>query len=114
MTASTTLKSASASSLGVTEGLVDLASRLSLVQMICLGSLVARSAVAFSASKARSEWSAILQTADDAFISNASSLEPGRDLHDFVIFADRTPASDASAGRLFGLLKANSVSIDRA
>jgi hypothetical protein len=61
-----------------------------------------------------SEWSAILQSADDAFISNASSLEPGRDLHDFVIFADRTPASDASAGRLFGLLKANSVSIDRA
>jgi hypothetical protein len=57
---------------------------------------------------------ATLQNARDAFISSASSLEPGRDLHDFVVFADRTPASDAHAGRLFKPLKAVSVSIDRA
>jgi len=57
---------------------------------------------------------AILQIARDASISTASSLEPGRDLHDFDVFADRALASDAHAGRLAGPLRATSVSIDRA
>jgi hypothetical protein len=57
---------------------------------------------------------AILQIAGDASISTASSLEPGRDLHDFDVFADRAPASDAYAGRLSGPLRATSASIDRA
>jgi hypothetical protein len=52
-----------------------------------------------------------LQNARDAFISRASSLEPGRDLHDFVVFADRALASEAHAGRLSGPLKAISVSM---
>jgi hypothetical protein len=56
----------------------------------------------------------MLQIDRDASISTASSLEPGRDLHDFDVFADRALASDAYAGRLAGPLKATSVSIDRA
>src|SRR6266404_6944920 len=57
---------------------------------------------------------AILQNARDTFISSASSLEPGRDLHDFDVFADRALASEAHAGRLPRPLRAVSVSIDRA
>jgi hypothetical protein len=57
---------------------------------------------------------AILQNARDAFISSASSLETGEDLHDFDVFADRALASEAHAGRLSGPLRAVSVSIDRA
>jgi hypothetical protein len=56
----------------------------------------------------------MLQNAGDASISSPSSLEPGRDLHDFIIFADRAPASDACAGRPFRPLKAISASTDRA
>jgi hypothetical protein len=55
-----------------------------------------------------------LQNTRDAAISAASLLEPGRDLHDFDDFADRTLASEAYAGRLSGPLRATSVSIDRA
>src|SRR5207248_3031809 len=45
----------------------------------------------------------ILQITLDAFISCASSLEPVRDLHGFIIFADRALASDAhAAGGLLG------------
>ncbi len=57
---------------------------------------------------------AILQIVRDAFIGSASSLEPGRDLHDFVLFADRALASEAHAGRLSRPLGAISASIDRA
>jgi len=42
-----------------------------------------------------------------------SSLEPGRDLHDFVAFADRVSALDDGLARyLFGLLEAASASFD--
>ena len=48
----------------------------------------------------------ILQIARDAIISSASSLEPGRDLHDFDVFADRALASDIyHAGRQFRPLR---------
>jgi hypothetical protein len=50
----------------------------------------------------------------DRFISSSSSLEPGRDLHDFSVFADRALASDVHAGRLPQFLRATAVSIDRA
>jgi hypothetical protein len=40
-------------------------------------------------------------------------LEPGRDLHDFVAFADRTPALDDVLARyVLGLLEALSASFD--
>ena len=56
----------------------------------------------------------MLPNACDRFISGASSLEPGRDLHDFSVFADRALASDVHAGRLPQFLRATAVSIDRA
>src|SRR6266550_3346878 len=52
---------------------------------------------------------AILQIVRDASISTASSLEPGRDLHDFDVFADRALAFGAHAGRLSGPLRAASL-----
>jgi hypothetical protein len=41
-----------------------------------------------------------LQSRRDAFMNVKSSFEPGRDLHDFIAFADRVLASIAHAGRL--------------
>src|SRR5882724_7257299 len=41
----------------------------------------------------------VLQNAREAFISPRIVARTGRDLHDFNEFADRTPASDAHAGR---------------
>ncbi|WGD54450.1 hypothetical protein QA641_11375 [Bradyrhizobium sp. CB1650] len=56
---------------------------------------------------------AVLQTESDASIKCASSIEPGRDLHDFVAFADRTPALDDVLARcVFGRLEAISASFD--
>jgi hypothetical protein len=56
----------------------------------------------------------MLQNAGDASINAASSLEPGRDLHDFNLFADRALASDVHAGRLPQVLRAAAVSFGRA
>jgi hypothetical protein len=39
--------------------------------------------------------------------------EPGRDLHDYRIFADRAPASDAFAGRRIRQIEAAFASFDR-
>jgi hypothetical protein len=56
----------------------------------------------------------MLPTAPDPFIKPRIVARTGEDLHDFGIFADRAPASEAIAGRLSGPLRAIAASFDRA
>jgi hypothetical protein len=56
----------------------------------------------------------ILQNLPDAFINGRVVARTGEDLHDYVLFADRTRASEAFAGCLCRPLRALSDSIDRA
>jgi hypothetical protein len=56
-----------------------------------------------------------LQIAGGTSIRRTSFNRTGRDLHDFVAFADRKPALDDVLARyVFGLLEAISASFDRA
>ena len=55
-----------------------------------------------------------LQNLPDAFTSAASLLEPREDLHDFVVSADRSDASEVHAGCPRRRLTAFFDSIDRA
>ena len=54
-----------------------------------------------------------MQMTSDTSIKRTSFNRTGRDLHDFVAFADRTPALDDVLARyVFGLLEALSASFD--
>ena len=54
-----------------------------------------------------------LQTGNDTSIKRTSFNRTGRDLHDFVAFADRTPAFDVLVRYVGGLLEASSARFDR-